>query len=442
LTKSAGKQVSMAENRPFYGWKLLAALAVLTAINQGGTYLGAAVINAPMAKDLGLNRSTLGLGSTVFVLCIALSAPLVARMVNSLGARTTMCTGSLLVALGSILLATVATRGWHFVVCYGILLGAGCNFGAMIPAQSCATLWFEKRRAMALALVLVGAGLGGAVSAPLLTSVIAAAHGNWRAGWLCLFAVALAAALVSILFVKNRPEELGQVADGDAKPVSQIPGDTASQRSRIYRTRDRWTVREAVLTPAFWLLTLASIGESVPGTATIAHAVPHLRDLGHTAAAAGSAVGIFSLCSIFGSLMVGLLCDRIDPRIAWAVCILIIGSGVLVATRAQSDIAMYLFTGMVGFGSGAALTCWHATVGNYFGPASFPSILGAQMPISTTLAAASPALVGVTYDVGGSYTLAFIALGAFGVLTAVLLFFTSPPVHSSLTVSRTQTAAL
>ena len=106
-------------------------------------------------------------------------------------------------------------------------------------------------------------------------------------------------------------------------------------------------------TPAFWLLTLASIGESVPGTATIAHAVPHLRDLGHTAAAAGSAVGIFSACSIAGSLMVGFLCDRIDPRIAWAVCILMIGSGVFIATRAGSDVAMYLFTGMIGFGSGS-----------------------------------------------------------------------------------------
>jgi MFS family permease len=416
----------------FYGWKLLTALAAIAAVNQGGTYLGAAVINAPMAKDLGLSRGTLGLGSTVFVLCIALTAPLVARMVNSFGARATLCTGSLLVALGSLLLATSASRGWHFVVGYGFLLGTGCSFGSMVAAQSCATLWFEKRRAMALALVLVGAGVGGSISAPLLTSVIAVAHGNWRAGWFCLSAAGLTVALVSILFVKNRPEEVGQVAE--------ISGDVASQR--VYRTRDHWTVREAVHTPVFWLLTLASIGESVPGTATIAHAVPHLRDLGHTAAAAGSAVGIFSACSIVGSLIVGFLCDRIDPRIAWAACILMIGSGVFVATRAGSDVAMYLFTGMIGFGSGAALACWHATVANYFGPASFPSILGAQMPVSTTLAAASPFLVGMVYDVRGSYTPAFLTLGAFSFLTAILLFFANPPVRSSLTVPRAKAAAL
>ena len=432
----------MAEDRPFYGWKLLAALATVVAINQGATYQGAAVINAPMASDLGMSRGTLGLGSTFYVLCIALTAPLVGRMVKSLGTRITMCTGSLLVALGSILLATVATRGWQFVVCYGILVGAGCNFGGMIPAQSSATLWFEQRRAMALALVLVGAGVGGAVSAPLFTSVIAAAHGNWRTGWYCLFAMALAVALVSLLFAKNRPQDLGQVADGGAKRVSENSRDADSLASRVYRTREQWTLKEVVRTPAFWLLTLATIGESVPGTATIAHAVPHLRDLGHTAAAAGSAVGIFSVCSIAGCLMVGFLCDRMDPRIAWAVSILMIGSGVFVATHARSDAAMYLFTGMVGFGSGAALTCWHATVGNYFGPSIFPSILGAQMPISTTLAAASPALVGMTYDLGGSYTPAFLVLGGFSVLTAVLLFFANPPVRRPLTLDRASAAGL
>ena len=410
----------MPQNHTFYGWRLLVALAAIAAVNQGGTYLGAAVINAPMAKDLGLSRGTLGLASTVFVLCIALTAPLVARMVNSFGARATLCSGSLVVAIGSILLATCASRGWHFVVGYGVLLGAGCSFGSMVAAQSCAALWFEKRRAMALALVLVGAGLGGSISAPLLTSVIAAAQGNWRAGWLCLSGAALTVALVSLLYVKNCPEDVGQVANGRAKAV----GGTS---------REHWTVRDAVRTPAFWLLTLASVGESVPGTATIAHAVPHLRDLGHTAAAAGSAVGIFSLCSILGSLMVGFLCDRLDPRIAWAVCILMIGSGVWLATRAGSDVAMYLFTGMIGFGSGAALACWHATVAAYFGAASFPSILAAQMPIGTTLAAASPFLVGAVYDRTGSYTPAFFVLGAFSFLTAILLFFANPPARSSIT---------
>jgi MFS family permease len=246
-----------------------------------------------------------------------------------------------------------------------------------------------------------------------------------------LSAASLTAALMSILFVKNHPEEVGQVADGDRQTVSEIVHDAASPRPRVYRTQDHWTLREAAHTPTFWLLTLAAVDESVPGTATIAHAVPHLRDLGHSAAAAGAALGLFSTSSIFGTLTVGLLCDRVEPRIVWAVCISLIGAGMLVATRAYADAAMYLFTGMLGVGSGAALTCWHATVGNYFGPSLFPSILCAQLPVSNTIAAASPFSVGIVYDVRGSYTPAFVSLAAFSGLTAILLCFTRPPTRRS-----------
>jgi OFA family oxalate/formate antiporter-like MFS transporter len=421
----------MLLNRPFYGWKLLAALAAIVSINVGMTYLAAGVVNAPMARDLEMSRGTLGLGSTVFLLCLGLSAPLVARSVNSLGSRATLCVGSLLIALGSILLASCVSRGWQFVLGYGVLLGAGCGFGGIAPAHSCATLWFEKRRAMALALVLVGAGLGGTIFAPLITRLIAAAHGNWHAGWLCLSAASFTAALMSILFVKNHPEEIRQVTDGGAQSVGETIDDAPSRRPSVYRTRDHWTLKEAARTPTFWLLTLAAVGESVPGTATIAHAVPHLRDLGHSAAAAGAALGLFATASMFGSLTVGFLCDRVEPRIVWALCISLIGAGILVATRARADAAMYLFTGMLGFGSGAALTCWHATVGNYFGPSSFASILCAQLPISNTIAAASPFLVGMVYDVRGSYTPAFVLLAAFSGLTAILLFFARPPTRRS-----------
>jgi MFS family permease len=170
-------------HRQFYGWTLLAALTIIVSINWGITYVGASVIIAPMAHDLGIDRGVLGLGSTVFVLCFGFSGPLVARVVTALGTRVTLCIGSLLVALGSLLLATFASRGWQFVTCYGFFLGIGCGFGAIIPAQTCATVWFERKRALALALVLSGGGLGGSISAPLLTRVMAAENGNWRAGW-------------------------------------------------------------------------------------------------------------------------------------------------------------------------------------------------------------------------------------------------------------------
>jgi predicted MFS family arabinose efflux permease len=182
-------------------------------------------------------------------------------------------------------------------------------------------------------------------------------------------------------------------------------------------------------TPALWLISAAAIGESSAATAAVAHAVPHLRDLGHTLTAAAGAFSLFGICSIAGKLSVGFLCDRLEPRYVWVPCIVMMGVAIWVATIAESTVAMYLFTGMLGFGSGAALTSWHATIANYFGPASFASILGAQMPFNNLLAAAAPFLVGLAYDAQRTYVPAFYVVASIALLAAVLLMAAKPPVR-------------
>jgi len=418
----------MPEARNFYGWKLLAALSAIVSVNLGFTYVGASVTNAAMAKELNLSRSMLGAGGMAFVLAVGLAAPLAARAVNALGSRITLCLGSSLVGLAALLLGAWVGVGWQYVVCYGLLMGAGCAIGSMIPAQTCASMWFERRRALALALVLTGSGIGGSIAAPLLTRIIAVAGGNWRVAWYFVVAIAVAAVITAWRCVKNRPEELGQRPDGG--PVSaaaQPAGARSAARSWVHRTRETWSVREAARTPALWIISLAAVGESAPSVAAITHAPLHLRDFGHTPQAIAGALSAFAILSIAGKLSVGFICDRIEPRFVWALCIAMMGSAVWVATHAQSTFMMYLFTGMLGFGSGAALTCWHATVANYFGPTAFASILGAQMPFSNAVSAASPLIVGMVYDRVGSYAAAFYAVGAFSMLAALLLLFARPP---------------
>jgi MFS family permease len=417
----------MTNARTFYGWKLVAVLSAAVSVNVGTAYVGAGVINASMAKDLHLTRGMLGLGSTIFVLVMGLASPVAARIVNSVGARMTLCAGSLITAMGSLLLALWVSQGWQYVLVYGGVVGIGSSFGALIPAQACASIWFKNKRALAMSLVLAGSGVGGSISAPLLTRVISAADGNWRVAWYCVLGAALLVGLAAFLFVRNQPTDCGQLPDGRAAG-SDLSNDSGPNRSSsVYRTVESWKVREAVRTPAFWLIGIAAVGESIPSTAAVVHAVPHLRDLGHTAAAAGAALGLFSICTIFGKLSAGFLCDRTEPRYAWSACIMLMGLAVLIATRAQSTGVMYLFAAMLGFGSGAALTCWHATVANYFGPTLFASILGAQMPFSNAAAAATPFLVGLAYDAQHSYTVAFYVVAALSVGAALPLLAAVPP---------------
>ena len=164
---------------PFYGWKLLVVLFVIYFFNVSFPYYGGVVVNSIMSEDLGISRSTLGLGVSVFSMALGFAAPLAGYMVTKRGVRYTLLVGSGLLISGTLLMALVVTQPWHYVLIFGVLVGVGVAMGSIIPIQSCVTAWFSRRRSMAIAVVMSAAGFGSLAAAPLLVEAIDLAGGDW-----------------------------------------------------------------------------------------------------------------------------------------------------------------------------------------------------------------------------------------------------------------------
>src|SRR5512136_246313 len=116
-------------HRSFYGWKLLAALWVIVCINLAFPIYGTRVLDAVMVKDLNLNRQTLGGIFSLYTILSGLPGPLAALCIGRYGVRITMFTGSLLVLIGSLLMATVVHSGLHAALAFGIVVGLGVAMG-------------------------------------------------------------------------------------------------------------------------------------------------------------------------------------------------------------------------------------------------------------------------------------------------------------------------
>ncbi|MFY9326967.1 MAG: MFS transporter [Georgfuchsia sp.] len=411
----------------FFGWQVLAALWVVYFVNMGLPFYGGGIINAQMLKELDMGRGMLGLGVTVLLLINGLFSPVTALVVNRIGARRTLFIGCMFHALGAFILSQWVTQGWQFVVAYGVIIGVALT-STYLPVQTCAAQWFVRRRAFALSIVLASVGIGGFVVSPLMAKIIAAAQGNWRVGWYFVTGVAMLAGLVSLLFVKNGPAEYGQNPDG---PVGGTREDIATEggdkKKTVYRTPDTWTGKEAARTRAMWLMILASVGFSIPFVTLISHAVPHLKDLGHTPVVAAMSLGALAFSSIFGKLGAGLLCDRIEPRYVWLVGMLLTGMSVVIAVGATTRVEVYLLGVFLGLGYGGSQVCWSAMTANYFGAGGFASAMGIQLPVSAVFSATAPLLVGLVYDAQGTYIYAFYAIAAFCFATGILLFAATPP---------------
>jgi MFS family permease len=161
------------ERAPFYyGWIVLFALMYALVALYAFIFFGAAVLNVAMAEDLKLPRSALGLGFSTMTLLAGLPGPLVATFMGRYGARGAIILGSVLVALGCILMATVIKDAWSFVAVFGGLIGLGIAFSTQIPAQAAVTQWFFRRRALTMSLLWAMVGVGGAIASPMLVDRI------------------------------------------------------------------------------------------------------------------------------------------------------------------------------------------------------------------------------------------------------------------------------
>ncbi len=420
----------MERPRSFYGWKLLAALWLILLINLAFPLYGAGVVNTYMATALRFDRGTLGFGFAICQWMTGLPGPLVALCVNRLGARFTLALGTGFALAGALLMALLVHTGTQYELAFGLIVGAGIVTAGPIPTQSCIARWFTRRKALAISLLLTGPSIGGFIAPRVLDSLIAHFGTNWRAGWWLMAGLSCAAMLLALAFVKESPAAIGQAPDGLAERSAEIePGAPWAKRG-VFRTAEDWAIGEVLRSRTIWLIILAALGFSTGYSVYLAHGVIHLRDLGYTPAQAASSFSIMMLAMLAGTLAVGAVGDRIEPRYLWAAGSASFGAGMLLSLHATGTAGLYVYAVFLGVGFGMAFASIMTLPANYFGAKAYPVIIGIVTAVGTTSGALGAFLAGYSYDHIGSYSPAFdvIAIACFaGSFLALLLM---PPVRA------------
>jgi MFS family permease len=403
---------------------MLAALWGVMCLNLGFPAYGPAVINAAMAKAVGLQRETLGNMYSVYMIMSGLPGPLVAISVNRFGVRKTLLLGSSLIVMGALLMATVVTSGLGAMLCFGLLVGTGVATGAALASQTGLARWFVRRRSLALSVLYSAGAIGGFVAAPVLNRLIQVS-GTWRSGWWLIAALSGIAACVALIFVRERPEDMGQVADGFGPPLAD--GRAAPDMRPAFVTRREWTFRAAVRNPTYWVLLISLLGTSGGFTLFLAHGVVHLQDLGHSATVGAWAVSTMTVTGLIGKAILATLGDRIDPRYIFALFMAVFAVGLVVIVNARAMWQVILFATCFGIGFGGGLVCFMSVLSNYYGTRAFASLAGLALAVNTTMSAIAPKVAGHLFDQGVGYAATFYVLAVWGFISAVVLIFTRRP---------------
>ena len=415
----------MTAQREFYGWKLVFILWLLDFLNMGFPLYGGAVINTYMLKEIPMSRSAFGLGFTVLNIFVGIPSILVGASIVRWGIRKTFGIGSALILAGSLWLSLMTSRPWHYWVGFGILAAMGISFGTIIPAATAITRWFSRYRGRTMAVTLSASGFAGFFVAPTINRILTGNGGNWRQAWAIVAAVSVLSAIVAFLFVRERPEDLGQMVDGgpDAAPSA----DSTSASARV--TKFPWEPHQAYRTRAYWMILIGAIACQFPFFFFTAHWLLHLKGAGVRPADAAFAMGLFTLGAVFGRLIGGWLMDAIEGRYAFMLgfCCYFVGS--FLAIRVSPEALWIAYTAAILYGTGFGWTfiCFNTVTGHYYGPLAFPKVSGMMLLVAAFFCSPAGYLGGKLFDLWQSYKIAFEINSALAAIGIGALFFARMP---------------
>ncbi|WP_410875727.1 MFS transporter [Nocardia sp. A7] len=393
---------------------VVAALALIAA---GSFATIAGLITEPLVETKGWSRTGIGAAVAVNMVLYGVVGPFAAAMMDRYGIRRVTSSALLALIASSVLTAIFTPSVYWFVLWFGLAIGVGTGSITTVFAATVANRWFHRKIGLATGLLTAASVFGQFAMLPLLSVLLERA--DWRAPVLACGALASAALLGVLLFLRESPAAVGAVRYG-ADPEDE-PADTDHQVNPFARTIT--ALLTAVRDTRFWVLAamFALCGATTNGLMW-SHFTPAAHDHGMPATAASGLLAIIGVANILGTVSAGWLTDRIEPRLLLAVFFL--GRGVSLAllpvlfTSGWSP-DLVVFAVVFGILDVATVPPTLTLCRHYFGADSAPTF--GWISMFHQLGAGAMALTGgLIRDLNGSYTPLWIT-AALACLTAAAL---------------------
>jgi len=402
-------------NRPriFYGWVIVFTAGIGLLLGYAPVFVYSfSVFIKSLAQDFHTSRTSISFAFTLANVMQSVGAPLIGRLVDRFGAHKVIVPSNVIFGLVIISFKYFSTSLWQlyaFFIVIG-LIGTGT---APVPYGIVVSRWFDRRRGLALGLMMMGLSSGAILMPPIAQRLIVLF--GWRTAYAIVGFVVLAISVPVVgIFLKDSPEKMGLQPDGE-------PDLNTGSTERKNEQGVNWSV--ARREPTFWFLAGAFflLGASVH--ACVIHLVPMLTDRGISVERAAFASSLLGVALLIGRVFTGYFLDRFfGPHVA-----MLLFSGVAVGislflTGAGGSLPL-LAVFLVGLGMGAEADIIAYLTSRYFGLRSFGEIYGYLFATFTLAGALGPVLMGVGFDHLGSYR-------------APLLFFLAATLVATALLSR------
>ena len=367
-----------------YSWMRLCLALGLGTI--GGVGMWSVVVVLPyVQKDFGISRADAAIAYTLTMLGFGFGGIIMGRLVDRFGIFQPLVGGILVMGLGYLATAH-ATNIWQFGVAHGLLIGLlGCSisFG---PLMADTSLWFQKRRGLAVAICASGNYLAGTIWPPVVQH-LAEAYG-WRHTYAGIGAFCLVAMLPLALAMRRRSPVMS-AAQNAAAVAAQPVSPVSPQALQV-------------------LLAIAGISCCVAMSMPQVHIVAYCADLGYGPARGAEMLSLMLGFGIFSRLASGFIADRIG-----GLKTLLLGTtlqllALLLYVPFDGLMSLYVISALFGLFQGGIVPSYAIIVREYFPPEEAGMRVGIVLTATLLGMAFGGWCSGVIFDLTGSYQAAFI----------------------------------
>src|SRR3954453_4772732 len=363
---------------------------------------GVVVALPQVEREFGVARADASLPYALTMLGFGVGGILMGRLADRFGVIVPVVIGTL--GLGSgLIVAGNATSVLQFGLAHGLLAGLlGCS-ATFAPLIADTSLWFSRRRGIAVAIVSSGNYLAGAVWPPILQYFFD--HAGWRASYVGVGIFCVVVMLPLALLLRRRPPALGSAPGAlQAQAKSDRPLGLSSNSLMI-------------------LLCIAGVACCVAMSMPQVHIVAYCADLGFGAARGAEMLSVMLAAGIVSRLASGYICDRIGGLRTLLLGSALQGIALLLFLPFDSLISLYVIAGLFGLFQGGIVPSYAIIIREHFPASEAGWRVGLVIMCTLFGMALGGWMSGKVFDLTGSYRAAFVNGIAWNALNLTIAFF-------------------
>ena len=367
-----------------YAWTRLFAALALSAI--GGVGMWSVIVAMPAVQaEFNVARSAASLPYTMTMICFGFGGILMGRLSDRFGIAVPVVAGTFSLGLGYVV-ASQAGSLWQFALAQGLLVGAAGSV-AFAPLIADTSLWFSRRRGMAVAVIASGSYLAGTVWPPVIQYFIEAE--GWRRTYVGIAVFCVATMLPLALVLRRRSPLIESAspafgAGGISRPLGMSPAALQT------------------------LLVIAGLCCCVAMSMPQVHIVAYAGDLGHGTAPGARMLSLMLGLGVLSRLASGWICDRIGGRRTLVLSSAAQAMALALFLPFDGLVSLYVLSALFGLVQGGLVPAYTVIIREFFPAAEAGMRVGMVLMATVFGMALGGWMSGVIYDITGSYQAAFV----------------------------------